>query len=161
MPTIAQKITRPSSSRRVVLDGYVPVPRGTLASAPEGLSWPAKDPADVLDYELDISPAVAGNENDSIATIDVVIDPGAAGDLSLVSAAADGTTAILWLSGGQAGTVYSVQITIGTTGGRTVARAIYLPVMELLTTVASSSALTSSDSVLLVDQSGNPILVGG
>ena len=104
MPTVAPKVARPSSARCVVLDDFIPVPRGTVATAPAALSWPAKDPDDVLDYELDVSPALAGNEQDTISTIDVTIEPSASGDLSLASSIADGKVAVLWLAGGQVGT---------------------------------------------------------
>ena len=106
MPTAASQLIRPSCARRVVLDGFVPTPLGSLATAPAAMSWPAKDPGDVLDYEFDISPALAGNDKDSIATIDVTINPSATGDLTLTSAAADGSVAVLWLASGQVGTVY-------------------------------------------------------
>ena len=161
MPTAASQLVRPSSARRVVLDGFVPVPLGSLATAPAALSWPAKDPGDVLDYEFDISPALAGNDRDRIATIDVTIQPSASGGLTLASAAADGNVAVLWLASGQAGTVYSVQISIGTAAGRTIGRAIFLPVLALVSSAPPSSALTTSSGTTVVDQSGNPILVGG
>lgn len=161
MPTVAPKLVRPSNARRVVLDSFVPVPRGSIASAPATLSWPAKDPEDVLDYELDISPALAGNGNDSITTVDVVIQPSAAGDLTLSSVAVDGSVAVLWLAGGQVGTVYSVQMTLCTAAGRTIGRAIYLPVLALASGTLPVNALITSTGVTVVDQSGNPILVGG
>ena len=115
---------RPSCARRLVLDGFVPVPRGTLPSALPSLAWPAKDPADVLDYEFDISAALAGNAGDAIASVAVTVSPNAAGDLAVSGIAADGAVAVLWLSGGQAGTVYTVQLTIATLSGRTIARTV-------------------------------------
>jgi hypothetical protein len=145
----------------VVLDGFVPVPSGSLATAPATLAWPAKDPGDVLDYEFDISPALAGNEKDTIATISVTIQPSAIGDLTLNSSAADGSVVVLWLAGGQVGTVYSVQVSIGTTAGRTIGRAIYLPVLALVSGAPPASALTTADGTAVSDQSGNAITVGG
>jgi hypothetical protein len=161
MPTVAPQIIRPSSARRVVLDGFVPTPLGSLATAPAALSWPAKDPGDVLDYEFDIAPALAGNDKDTIATLDVTIQPSATGDLTLASSAADGSVAVLWLAGGQAGTVYSVQVTIGTAAGRTIGRAIFLPVLALVSAAPPDSALTTADGAAVTDQSGNAITVGG
>ena len=161
MPTATTRVVRPSNARRVVLDGFVPVPRGSIATAPAALSWPAKDPDDVLDYELDISPALAGHENDSITTIDVVIEPSAAGDLALTSTGGDGTVAVLWFAGGQVGTVYSVQVTLGTAAGRTIGRAIYLPVLALALAQPPASVITTDTGSLLLDQNGNPILIGG
>ena len=161
MPTAASQLVRPSSARRVVLDGFVPTPLGSLASAPAALSWPAKDPGDVLDYEFDISPALVGNDKDSIATLDVTISPSAIGDLSLTSSAADGSVAVLWLAGGQAGKVYSVQVSIGTKAGRTIGRAIFLPVLALVSSAPPASALTTTDGAAVSDQSGSAITVGG
>lgn len=160
MATVAAKVVRPSSARRVVLDGFVPVPRGSLATAPSPLAWPAKDPEDVLDYELDISAALSGDK-DTIATIDVSIAPSGASGLMLMSASADGCVAVLWVSGGVAGTVYSVQVSIGTTAGRTIGRAIFLPVLAMVSALPPTSALTTGSGLVVVDQAGNPILVGG
>ena len=161
MPTAAPQLVRPSSARRVVLDGFVPTPLGSLASAPAALSWPVKDPGDVLDYEVDISPALAGNDADSIATIDVTINPSATGDVTLTSSAADGSVAVLWLAGGHAGTVYTVQVTIGTTAGRIIGRAIFLPVLALVSSPPPAGALTTADGAAVSDLSGNAITVGG
>ncbi len=62
MITPATHIWKPSTARTVVLDTFIPVPRGSAAIASAPLNWPAKDPADVLDYQFDISPALVGNE---------------------------------------------------------------------------------------------------
>jgi hypothetical protein len=160
MPTIAQHVWRPSGARRAVLDGFVPVPRGSIPATPAPLVWPAKDPADVLDYEFDISAALLANRGDSIATLDVSITPNAAGDLSVASTGADGAIAVLWLAGGQVGTIYNIQVTIGTADGRTVSRVILLPVQSLAVASAPTNALTSNTGLIVTDQNGNPILIG-
>ena len=90
MPTPATHVWKPSNARTVVLDSFIPVPRGSTALAPPPLNWPAKDPADVLDYQFDISPALVGNDGDAIATLDVTIEPANPGDLVLNSATTDG-----------------------------------------------------------------------
>ena len=51
--------------------------------------------------------------------LDVSIEPANPGDLTLNSATTDGPVAVLWLSGGQSGTVYTINLTIGTVNGRT------------------------------------------
>ena len=84
-------VWKPSTARVLVLDDFMPVPRGAAISAPPILSWPPKDPGDVLDYQLDLGPALVGNEGDAIAALDVAITPNGPGDLSLTSTAADGT----------------------------------------------------------------------
>jgi hypothetical protein len=149
-----------SSARRLVLDGFLPVPRGTVPAAPAPLVWPAKDPSDVLDYEFDISPALSGNEGDGIAGVTVSITPNAVGDLTLNSSAADGAVVVLWLAGGQAGTTYSVAITTTTQTGRIIGRAVLLPVQALAVAVVPASALTTEAGAVVTDQSGNPILLG-
>lgn len=156
MSTPVTHIWRPSIARRVVLDGFVPVPRGVSAN-PTVLVWPAKDPADVLDYELDITAALAGNDTDTIATVDVLTTPA---DLICTTTAADGNLVILWLSAGTAGITYSVRVTVGTSGGRSIARAIQLPVQSLAASAPPASSLTNGAGTAITDQNGNPILIG-
>ena len=120
MPTPATHVWKPSNARTIVLDPFIPAPRGSTAVAPPSLNWPTKDPVDVLDYQIDISPALIGNDGDAIATLDVTIEPDNPGDLTLNSATTDGPLAILWLSNGQSGTVYTVNLVITTLNGRTV-----------------------------------------
>lgn len=160
MPTTATHIWRPSGARRVVLDGFVPVPRGTIPVTPAPLVWPAKDPADVLDYEFDVSAALLANRGDGISTIDCTISPSATGDLVANSSAADGAIAVFWFGAGHIGTTYTIQITIGTSSGRTISRAILLPVQSLATASVPLAALQTDAGALVTDQSGNPILIG-
>lgn len=94
MPTTASHVWRPSAARTITLDAFIPVPRGTTATAPSPLSWPLKDPGDLLDYQFDIAPALIGNDGDAIATLDIAISPSNPGDLALTATAADGTRAV-------------------------------------------------------------------
>jgi hypothetical protein len=158
MTTNVTHTWKPSNARTVILDSFVPVPRGTTAISPAPLNWPTKDPSDVLDYRLGISPALVGNEGDSIATLDVMITPSEPGDLTLTSATADGPFAVLWLAGGQAGTVYTITITISTTNGRTLQRSILLPVLLLSVPPVPFNAIQTAAGVVLTDQNGNPVL---
>ncbi len=160
MSTPASHVSKPSSARTVILDSFIPVPRGAAAAAPPPLNWPTKDPGDVLDYGFDISPALVGNPGDGIATLDVTIAPNNPGDLSLVSASADGSIAILWLSAGQPGTVYVITIVIGTTSGRVLQRSILLPVLYLSTPSVPPTAIQTSSGLIITDQNGNPVLTG-
>lgn len=160
MATVASHLWRPSGARRAVLDGFMPVPRGTIPAAPAPLVWPAKDPADVLDYEFDISAALLANRGDGIASIDARVTPNAVGDLIINTTTADGAVAVLWFGAGQTGTVYTVQISIVTTGGRTINRAVLLPVQSLATPAVPAQALTTSTGAIVTDQNGNPILIG-
>lgn len=162
MATSAVHVYKPSAARVLVLDGFVPGQRGAPPAAL--LAWPAKDPADVLDYQFDIAPALSGNDGDAVATLDVAISPANPGDLALASAAADGARAVLWLAGGQAGTTYSVTLTTGTQAGRTLSRSVLLPVLALSGAAGSGSAgagaLTTETGDELVDEFGNPLLLG-
>jgi hypothetical protein len=159
MPTAASHVWRPSSARAVVLDSFVPVPRGSTATTPRPLAWPVKDPADVLDYLFDISAALSGNDGDCIAELDVEIGPNNPGDLTVDSAAADVATAVLWLSGGAAGTTYMVTISIVTTNGRTLSRTVLLPVVTLSTPPVPLGAIETNTGATLTDQNGNPVLI--
>jgi hypothetical protein len=159
MPTPATHVWRPSSARSVTIDSFVPVPRGSTATVPAPLNWPTKDPNDVLDYEINISPAVIGNNGDIISTLDVSVSPNNPGDLVINSAAADGTVAVIWLAQGQAGTVYTITVLISTLTGRTLQRTILLPVLPLSLAIPSADALQIAAGVALTDQNGNPVLI--
>jgi hypothetical protein len=161
MATTATHVWRPSGARRCVLDGFVPLPRGSIPTTPAPLAWPAKDPADVLDYEFDISAALLGNKGDTIVTLDATLTPNAPGDLALASMIADGAIAVFWFGQGQIGTIYVIQITITTQSGRTISRAVLLPVQALASTSAPSEILTTDTGTIVTDQNGNPILIGG
>ena len=160
MPTAASHVWKPSVARTVTLDAFIPVPRGTTPSVPTKPSWPLKDPADLLDYQFDITPALIGNDGDAIATLDIAISPANPGDLALTATAADGCRAVLWLGGGQSGTIYTVTLTIGTQAGRMIARSVVLPVASLATPPAPADGLMTDAGGALTDQSGNPILAG-
>jgi hypothetical protein len=157
MSTPAAHLWRPSNARYLQIDGFVPTPRGPQVPPATPLKWPAKDPGDTLDYVFDISPALTANPGDSIAALDVAISPDNPGDLTLVSSSADGARAVLWLTGGQPLTNYTVTVTITTTGGRTLARSITLPVVSLASVPAPASALTTPSGQALTDPTGTPL----
>ncbi len=159
MTTPATHLWRPSNARYVQIDGFVATPRGPQIPPPQALAWPEKDPGDTLDYVFDIAPALTANPGDSIATLDVVLSPANPGDISLVSAAADGARVVLWLSGGQVQTNYTVTVTVGTAAGRVLARSILLPVVALATIPAPQSALTTTAGQALTDPTGTPLTI--
>ena len=142
----------------VTIDSFIPVARGTTAVAPPPLNWPTKDPGDILDYILDIGPAIVGNDGDSIATLDVSLTPSNPGDLVIQGSTTDGARIILWLSEGQAGTVYTLTFAITTVNGRSLQRSVLLPVLLLSVPQIPSSALMTSTGGMLTDQNGNPVL---
>ena len=102
-----------------------------------------------------------GNKGDLITTLDAAVTPNAPGDLALTSMAADGAMAVFWFGQGHIGTIYVVQITITTQSGRTISRAVLLPVQALASASAPSQVLTTDTGTIVTDQNGNPILIGG
>jgi hypothetical protein len=158
MSTTLNHVWKPSNARLVTIDSFIPVPRGSSAAAPPPLSWPTKDPGDILDYILDIGPAIVGNDGDGIATAAVSFAPSNPGDLELQSTTADGSRIILWLSGGQAGTIYTVTFVITTINGRALQRSVLLPVLLLSVPVFPPGAIVIAGGVVLTDQNGNPVL---
>ncbi len=65
---------------------------------------------------------------------------------------------VLWLSAGQPGTTYTVQLVITTVNGRTISRNILLPVLYLSVPLVPPNALVTDTGVVLTDQNGNPVL---
>ena len=157
MPTQAAPVWRPSAARTIVLDAFLPPPRGGAALAPPPPAWPAKDPADVLDYQFDIAPALIGNDGDAIATVDVAVTPSGPGHLALTGTRADGASAVLWFAAGIAGTVYAVQLSITTRAGRTLARGARLPVLALSVPAVAGNTLQDETGGELTDETGAPI----
>ncbi|MGC8530461.1 MAG: hypothetical protein ACP5M1_00350 [Acidiphilium sp.] len=153
----ATRVWQVSSARLIEIEGFIPTPRGLLLLPPQPLMWPEKDPGDTLDYAFEIAPALTGNPGDSIASLGVSINPSNPGDLSLVSASADGTRAVLWLTGGQPNTTYTVTINIATACGRVLARSIALPVVPLASVPAPVNALTTPNGAPITAPSGLPL----
>lgn len=158
MVTLVSHVWKPSKARIITIDSFVPVPRGTAATAPTPLCWPSKDPGDVLDYQLDIEPALIGNEGDTIESVDVDVVPSQPGDLSMDNVTADGYKIVLWLSSGQAGTTYNVTILVTMASGRTLQRGILLPVIAMSSPSIPGNAIETTTQDPLTDQDGNPIV---
>jgi hypothetical protein len=158
MSTTISHVWKPSNARLVVIDSFIPVPRGSITAAPPPLNWPTKDPGDVLDYILDIGPAIVGNDGDAIATVAVSLSPSKPGDLELQSTTADGSRIVLWLLGGQAGTVYTITFLVTTVNGRSLQRSVLLPVLLLSEPAVPANAIVTAAGVVLTDQNGNPVL---
>ena len=68
---------------------------------------------------------------------------------------------MVWLSGGQAGTTYRLQVTITTESGRVLGRAVALPVQALAAQSAPAGSLQTPEGAVITDEDGNPILIGG
>ena len=158
MSTTVSHVWKPSHARLVTVDSFISVPRGASAVAPPPLNWPTKDPGDVLDYILDIAPAIVGNDGDGISTVVVTVAPANPGDLVVQSTTADGSRIVLWLSEGQAGTIYTITFGIATINGRSLQRTVLLPVLMLSIPAVPPNALITTAGVVLTDQNGNPLL---
>ena len=65
---------------------------------------------------------------------------------------------MLWLSGGQAGTVYTITFLITTINGRSLQRSVLLPVLLLSVPVFPGNAIVTAAGAVLTDQNGNPVL---
>ena len=91
------------------------------------LRWPDKDPADVLDYGLDWSDQLAlVAPADTISSATWTVPAGLTAGAQFVV----GGVATTWLSGGAAGTDYTLTCRIVTAGGRTLERSVKLLVRE-------------------------------
>ena len=84
-----------------------------------------KDPDSVLDYSVDWSAWLAGDE---IASSEWLLEEGA--DLEKVTDTSTATKTTVWLRAGQEGTTYLVTNRIVTTGGRTDDRTISVKVED-------------------------------
>lgn len=159
MPTLVSHIWKPSKTRTIAIDSFVAVPRGSVATSPVvPLSWPSKDPGDILDYQLDIEPALIGNEGDTISSVDANIQPSRPGDLCLDTTAADGYKIVFWLSAGQANVTYSVTVNVALASGRTLQRTVLLPVVAMSSPSVPANAIETTTGDPLTDQNGNPII---
>jgi len=85
------------------------------------LTWPFKDPDEVLDYEIDWSDRLG---TDTIATSTYTVPAG----ITKNSSTNDDTTTTVWLSAGTEGETYSILNRITTAGGRTMDQTVKLKV---------------------------------
>jgi hypothetical protein len=122
------------------------------------LSWAPKDPGDVLDYQLNLQPALIGNEGDTIESVDVGVDPSQAGDLSVDSVSADGYRIIFWVSGGQANVTYTVTVRSNMASGRVIQRSVLLPVVPLSVPTTLPNSIQTETQISLNDQNGDPLV---
>ena len=111
----------------------------------------------MLDYQLDIEPALFGNDGDTINTVDITINPSQPGDLSLDNTVADGYKIVLWVSGGQTNVTYNVTVLVTLASGRTLQRTLLLPVIAMSVPAIPLNALDTSMMDPITDENGNPI----
>ena len=87
-------------------------------------TMPAKDPDEVLDYQLDWTARLDG---DTISSSSAVLEEG---DATIDSQSYVSAVHTVWLSGGTAGTVTIVTLRIVTAGGRTMDESIKVKIKE-------------------------------
>lgn len=89
------------------------------------LSWPSKDPDELLDYQIDWSERLG---DDTISSGNSSSWDGDDDDLIIEDESHTDTTTTVWLSGGVLETRYLLTNTIWTDGGRILQQSIYLPI---------------------------------
>jgi hypothetical protein len=92
------------------------------------LVWPNKAPTEVLDYDLDWAPRLAG---DTISTSNWSItqsDTPASGSLAIQSSSYLPTRTKVWLTGGNLGQSYALLNTITTAGSETMVETVVIVV---------------------------------
>lgn len=89
------------------------------------LSWPSKDPDEVLDYVHDWSARLASDPITGTPTATVTL-----GDVTIDSVSTSSNETTVWLSGGTNGTLCKVELECSTTGGRTFQETVQLWVRE-------------------------------
>lgn len=90
------------------------------------LSWPAKDPDEILDYQVDWTEKLL--EGETIATSQFILDQGS---VTIESSSQDDAVATVWLSGGVAGELAVLTNRIVTSELRTYDQSIRLRIRSL------------------------------
>lgn len=75
-----------------------------------------KQPADVLDYDIDYATWLP--DNDAIASVSTAVTPAGGMEVDLTLVIENNTRVKLWVSGGVTGTTYKVEVTVTTDDGR-------------------------------------------
>lgn len=102
----------------------------TTTSFPS-LSWPAKDPDEVLDYRLDwlgtpSKPGPLYGLDDQISNSLWVVPPGLTSEIET----SDNGSSTIWLSGGATGESYNILNRITTSAGRTMDQTVLLAIKD-------------------------------
>ena len=89
--------------------------------------WPVAEPDDDLDYGIDVSYAMA-DVGDTISSVSASIAPSGSGELTPLTISFSNNIVTIWLSGGVAGRIYSVNFEIATTLDRLFSFYVQLPI---------------------------------
>jgi hypothetical protein len=120
----------PSPARTIVYTGWVTPPPNAI---PVPMVWTAKNPADVLDFSVDIFAWLADGGDDIPQVITLTPLTTVKGDVAIASPLIVGAGLITsWLSYGQAGGTYGIEFSISTLLGRTATFEVMLPILNVL-----------------------------
>lgn len=89
------------------------------------LTWPPKDPEEVLDYQVDWSPRLVTGETLATSLFTV-----ASGTITISSQSNTTTVTTVWLAAGTPNTVVQILNKVTTSGGRTYEQTVRLRLRE-------------------------------
>lgn len=89
------------------------------------LTWPKKDPDEVLDFVIDWTDRLAG---DTIVTSEFILPTSPAGLARQSQSVSGQKKTVVWLMGGVLGSDYLILNRIVTAGGRTMDQTVKLPI---------------------------------
>lgn len=104
-------------SRTIILPRRAATPAGFIP-ATIARRWPDKKTGEALDYAVDFRHLLEDEETISVAT--AAVTPSQSGGLTIAETTISSSTVSVWVDLGVAGQDYSVMVTIGTSGGRTI-----------------------------------------
>lgn len=105
------------------------------------MAWVQKDPQEVVDFRVDWAAKLGSDTLESSSW-------SATSGVTVVTSSFGDQAAIVWVSGGTAGSTYTLTNTVVTADGRTLEQSIYLEVVEQTSTVPSA-AITKADVIRL------------
>lgn len=89
------------------------------------LTWPPKDPTEILDYSVDWSNRLA---NDHLITSTFIINGGA--NVSIIANSFNDSMSTVWLAGGTTGRVAIITNHVQTAGGREWEESVHISIED-------------------------------
>jgi hypothetical protein len=102
-------------------------------SGTTSLVFPAKEPDEILDYQLDATAKIA-DAADMITAVSVSIAPFGMGEMTTSGIVVNGSFITLWLSGGLPARIYQVRVKVVTSAHRQYEWLIVAPISADLAT---------------------------
>ena len=118
----------PSPARTIPYVGWANI--GSLSPAPLPMVWPVKEPADVLDYSVNVTAWLNDGGEDTLASVTVTPLSTVPGDVAIATPLIVTQPGLItaWLSYGQAGANYSLEYSIVTAAARTATFPVHIAV---------------------------------